>query len=435
MRSTVRRVSARVAEKAEHTVARTLGCVAIAGTTRKMAALPLKVAHIAASDVTLTTLLLNQLNHFRDAGFEVAGIAARGPHAKDLDAAGVPFFEIPMSRSFGPLGDLRALIALAKLLRRERFDIIHTHTPKGGLIGQYAALLAGVPLRVHTIHGLYFPGFMKPEQRWMYVWLERITLAFSHYNFSQNPEDIPVAVEEKIAKPDRLEQIGNGIPLDRFDPAHYSAEDRRAIRAELGYTDKHLVVGMVGRLVAEKGYYDAFEAARLVKERIPNARFVFVGRFEPKFDAIKPEDLGRYGIADVSQFLGHRDDVPRLYAAMDIFMLPSHREGFPRSVMEAAAMGKPSVVTEIRGCRQTVEHGVTGLMVPLRDPAALAAALERLLRSASERERMGRAARAKALREFDENKIIDAIISAYRRLSTDLPRGLIARLRAFTRDR
>jgi glycosyltransferase involved in cell wall biosynthesis len=391
--------------------------------------LAIKVAHIAASDVTLTTLLLNQLNHFRDAGFEVAGIAARGPHAKDLDAAGVPFFEIPVSRSFGPLGDLRALFELVRLLRRERFDIIHTHTPKGGLIGQYAALLAGVPLRMHTIHGLYFPGFMKPEQRWMYVWLERITLAFSHYNFSQNPEDIPVAVAEKISRPERLEQIGNGIPLGRFEPASITAETRRAIRQQLGYTDEHLVIGMVGRLVAEKGYYDAFEAAKIIKQRVPQARFLFVGRFEPKFDAIKPEDLERYGIADIAQFLGHRDDVEKLYAAMDIFMLPSHREGFPRSVMEAAAMAKPSVVTQIRGCRQTVDDGVTGLMVPLRDPPALAAALERLLRSPDERARMGAAARAKAVREFDETKIIDSIIAAYRRLSADAPKGLLGRAR------
>jgi len=390
--------------------------------------LPIKVAHIAASDVTLTTLLLNQLHHFREAGFEVAGIAARGPHAKDLDAAGVPFFEIPVSRAFGPLGDLRALVALIRVLRREKFDIIHTHTPKGGLIGQYAGLLAGVPLRMHTIHGLYFPGFMRPEHRWRYVWLERITLAFSHHNFSQNPEDIPVAVDEKIARPDRLEQIGNGIPLERFDPASFSAEQRRAIRRELGYTDEHLVVGMVGRLVAEKGYYDAFEAARIVKQRVPNARFLFVGRFEPKFDAIKPEDLALRGIADIAQFLGHRDDLPRLYAAMDVFMLPSHREGFPRSVMEAAAMAKPSVVTAIRGCRQTVDDELTGLMVPLRDPPALAAALERLLLDPEERRRLGAAAREKALREFDEAKIIDAIIAAYRRLSADAPKTLIGRV-------
>jgi glycosyltransferase involved in cell wall biosynthesis len=388
---------------------------------------PIKVAHIAASDVTLTTLLLNQLSRFRAAGFEVAGIAARGPHADQLDSAGVQFFEIPVSRSLSPLGDLKALLALVQLLRRERFDIIHTHTPKGGLLGQYAALLAGTPVRVHTIHGLYFPGFMRPEQRWLYVWLERITMAFSQLNFSQNPEDVPVAIEERISRPERLSQIGNGIPLARFDPAHYTTGQRRAIRAELGLRDEHVVIGMVGRLVAEKGYREAFEAAKRVRERVPNARFLFVGRFEPKADAIQKDELEKAGIADVAQFLGHRDDVPRLYAAMDIFILPSHREGFPRSVMEAAAMGLPSVVTNIRGCRQTVEHDVTGLMIPLRDPGSLADAIVKLASDPTLRARMGRAAREKALREFDENRIIEMIIAAYQQLTASPRGGLLRR--------
>jgi glycosyltransferase involved in cell wall biosynthesis len=390
---------------------------------------PIKVAHIAASDVTLTTLLLNQLSRFREAGFEVAGIAARGPHAAQLDSVGVQFFEIPVSRSLSPLSDLKALIALVQLLRRERFDIIHTHTPKGGLLGQYAALLAGTPIRVHTIHGLYFPGFMRPEQRWLYVWLERITLAFSQLNFSQNPEDIPVAIEERISRPERLSQIGNGIPLDRFDPSRFSSEERRAIRSELGLSKDHVVIGMVGRLVAEKGYREAFEAARLVRERVPNVRFLFVGRFEPKADAIQKEELDKHGIADIAQFLGHRDDVPRLYAAMDLFILPSHREGFPRSVMEAAAMALPSVVTDIRGCRQTVEDGTTGLMVPLRDPQRLADAIAELATDPGKRTRMGNAAREKALREFDENRIIDSIIAAYRQLTASPKRGLLGRAR------
>jgi len=387
----------------------------------------LRVAHIAASDASLSQLLLNQLAHFRDAGYDVAGISARGEHVGDLDAAGVKFFEIPVKRTFGPLGDLRALVALTRLLRREKFDIIHTHTPKGGLLGQYAALLAGTPVRVHTIHGLYFPGFMRPDQRWMYVWLERITLLFSHYNFSQNPEDIAVAIDEHIVRADRLEQIGNGISINRFDPTRITPADRKAIRTELGFDDSHIVVGMVGRLVAEKGYAEAFEAAKLVHADHPHVRFLFVGGFEDKPDAIKANALEQHGIADVAQFLGHRRDVERLYAAMDIFMLPSHREGFPRSVMEAAAMGKPCIVTDVRGCRQTVDHERNGLMVPARDPVALAAAIDRLVRSPADRERMGRASRDKALREFDETRIIASILDAYRRLAKQHHLGPAAR--------
>jgi glycosyltransferase involved in cell wall biosynthesis len=381
-----------------------------------MHALSLRIAHIAASDATLSQLLLNQLERFREAGFQVAGISARGPHAEALRRAEIEFFEIPITRRFGPLSDLKALVAMYKVLRREKFDIIHTHTPKGALLGQYAALLARVPIRVHTIHGLYFPGFMRSRQRWLYVLLERIALAFSHYNFSQNPEDIPVAIEERIVKRERLLQVGNGIALNRFDPKRFTASERRRVRAELGFDDHTLVVGMVGRLVAEKGYLDAFAAIGTVKAAIPESRFIFVGGFEDKPDAISAGDLVDHQIDDVSQLLGHRDDVERFYLAMDVFMLPSHREGFPRSVMEAAAMAKPCVVTDVRGCRQTVDHEITGLLVPTRDPSALAAALIKLLRSPEERARMGAAGRQKALREFDETRIIDTIIDAYRRL-------------------
>ncbi|MBX3154684.1 MAG: glycosyltransferase family 4 protein [Deltaproteobacteria bacterium] len=391
----------------------------------------LRVAHIAAADAALSQLLLNQLRHLREAGYRVAGISARGPHAGELDRAGIEFYEIPVKRTFGPLGDLRALIALYRVLRRERFDIIHTHTPKGGLLGQYAALLARVPLRVHTIHGLYFPGFMRPEQRWMYVWLERITLAFSHHNFSQNPEDIPVAIDERIVRADRLQHVGNGISLRRFDRARFSARDRTAIRAELGYGERDLVVGMVGRLVEEKGYREAFEAARIVASRVPEARFAFVGGFEQKADAIQPDALAAHGIDRVAQFLGHRDDVDRIYAALDVFMLPSHREGFPRALMEAAAMGLPCVATNVRGCRQTVDDGGNGLLVPARDAPALASALERLLRSPAERVRMGAAGRAKALAEFDEARVIDDILEAYDRLASE--RGLTEQRRGLLR--
>lgn len=392
----------------------------------------LRVAHIATSDLSLKYLLLNQLEQLHEAGYQVAGISARGDHAATLADAGLEFFEVPMTRTIGPLGDLRALWRMYRLLRRERFDIVHTHTPKGGLLGQYAALLARVPLRLHTIHGLYFPNFVSARRRRLFVWLERLTLAFSHHNFSQNPEDVPVAIAERISRADRIELLGNGIDLRRFDPACVTDAERRALRRELGADDDTLVVGMVARLVEEKGYLEAFEAARQVAARLPNVRFAFVGGFEDKPDAIRPDALERHGVAHVAKFLGHRDDVDRLYAAFDVFMLPSHREGMPRSVMEASAMGRTCVVTDIRGCRQTVEHEVTGLIVPCREPRALADALERLLRSADDRARMGAAARAKAVREFDERAIIARILAAYDRLARD--RGLATAAPAVTAD-
>jgi glycosyltransferase involved in cell wall biosynthesis len=351
------------------------------------------------------------------AGFDVAGISSEGRDVPTVKAGGIPHFAVPMGRRATPLSDLRSLYRLWRVLRREKFDVIHTHTPKASLLGQYAALFAGVPLRVHTIHGLYFPGHMKPRERLFFVLLERVTMLFSHYNFSQNPEDLAVIRDEKIADLGRVEQIGNGIDLTDFAPERHPPERRRATRRALGLSDDHLVVGMVARLVREKGYEEMFEAVRIVKGAEPRARFIFAGGFQPeKFDAITASTLEDRGIADVAQFLGHREDVSDLYAIMDVHVLPSHREGFPRSPMEASAMGVPSVVTDVRGCRQTVDHDVTGKVVPVREPNALAAAILELLLDPAARARMGAAARQKAAKEFDEQVVFGKVRAAYERL-------------------
>lgn len=373
-----------------------------------------KVAVIGTVDLAMKYLLLNQMLHIRGEGYDVTAFSAPGPAITDVEGAGVPHVPMPLTRRVSPLTDLVALLRLARALRRGRYSVVHTHTPKAGLLGQYAAVLAGVPYRLHTIHGLYFPGHMKPGRRWLYVLLERVTMLFSHMNLSQNPEDVPVAVREKICRPDRIRLIGNGVDLTALDPALYTAERRRAIRAALGLEEGHKVVGVVARFVAEKGYHELLRAAQIVRDRMPEARFLLVGGVEPhKADALDPAVVDEMGLGGVARFLGHRTDVADLYAVMDVLALPSHREGFPRAPMEAAAMGVPAVVTDIRGCRQTVDDGVTGRLVPLRDPGALADALLDILRDDAARAALGRAARRKALAEFDERAVFRKVVAAY----------------------
>lgn len=376
----------------------------------------MKVAHIATADVSLRYLLLNQLRAIQAAGYDVCGVSAAGQDVSAVQNAGIRHVAIPLTRKFDPFGDLRAFIQLYRVLRRERFTIVHTHTPKAALLGQYAAALARVPLRVHTIHGLYFPGHMNPKMRWAYVLLERITMLLSRHNFSQNPEDIPVAVREHICRSDRIELLGNGIDVRAFDSAKYSPERRHAIRQQFGFAPHHIVIGMVARLVAEKGYLEMFRAAQIVRERSPEARFLFIGGIEDKPDAIRPATLSEWKIDDIAVYGGYRTDIADCYAAMDIFALPSHREGFPRAPMEAASMALPIVVTDVRGCRQTVDDGVTGLLVPPRNPDALARALMQLIASKPLRERFGRAGREKAVAEFDEGVVFARVLAAYERL-------------------
>lgn len=379
-----------------------------------------RVAHITTVDVSLRYLLLNQMRSLQDAGYEVAGISAPGREVPVVEAAGIRHIAVPLSRSYSPWRDLVALVQLWRILRRERFTIVHTHTPKGGLLGQYAALMAGTPIRVHTIHGLYVPNGASSLVRKVFLQLERLTMRFSHLNLSQNPEDITTAIDQRLSRPERIRLLGNGIDVSRFDPDRRSPAEVALLRSRLGLRPEHVVIGTVARFVAEKGYRELLAAAQRVHARYPEVRFIWIGGEEPeKRDGLRASIISEAGLGGIVQHLGHRDDVADLYAAMDLFVLPSYREGFPRASMEAAASGLASVVTEIRGCRQTVEHGRTGYRVPAADADALAAAIEELLANPERRADFGRAARAKALAEFDERVVFQRVRDAYAEL---LPR-------------
>jgi glycosyltransferase involved in cell wall biosynthesis len=315
-----------------------------------------------------------------------------------------------------PAEDARALVELVGLFRRIRPTIVHTHTPKPGIYGRLAARLARVPVVVNTVHGLY----AVPEDPWpkraVVYGLERLAATCSHAELLVSPEDLPTLRRLRVPA-DRLTVLGNGIDLARFDPGTVSSHERSAARRELGATsDDDVVVGLVGRLVREKGYPEVFEAATRLRPLFPRLRVAVVGPDEPdKADSLTAADREAAERAGV-RFLGARDDVVRLYAGMDVHVLASHREGFPLSPMEASAMGIPVVATDIRGCRQAVEHGVTGLLVPARDPAALADAIARLASDADERQRLGAAARRRAQEAFDHRRSIELVLATYERL-------------------
>src|SRR5579885_753972 len=164
-----------------------------------------KIAHVTTIDGSLRHLLLNQLRRFQAAGFTVYGLSSPGPHVPDLEAAGIRHIAIPaLTRRMSLGDDVRALVQLALAMRRERFTIVHTHTVKGGLLGQYAALLARVPIRFHTVHGLYFSSHMDGTWTKLYPLLDRIKLAPAHHVFSQNPEDVEFAVRAGLCDKDRI---------------------------------------------------------------------------------------------------------------------------------------------------------------------------------------------------------------------------------------
>jgi len=345
------------------------------------------------------------------AGDDAIGISAPGPWVEAIERDGVRHVALPTStRGRSIRADVQAAVDLWRILRAERFDVLHTHNPKPGLYGRVAGRLAGVPVVVNTNHGLHF-GDGGRVRRIAVLALEGIAARFSDVELVQNPEDLALLTRWRLYSPPRTSLLGNGVDLRRFRPADDPAE-RAAARAALGAEDGQVVVGCVGRLVAEKGHLDLIEAARALDERY---HVVVIGPPDPdKRDALTPAQFTSGGSAGV-RFLGLRDDVDLLYRGMDVFVLPSYREGFPRAAMEAAASGLPTVATDIRGCRQVVADGVTGLLVPVRSPARLAAAIRELGDDGERRARMSAAAVARAQANFDEARIVDAVLAAYRR--------------------
>lgn len=376
-----------------------------------------KIVHMTTVDMSVRHLLLNQLLALRAAGFEVGAVSADGPDLAPVRAAGVPHWPVAFTRRMTPLQDLKAAWQIWRLCRRERFTIVHTHQVKAALFGQAAARLAGVPLVVNTVHGFYFHEHTPALKRRAWILLEKFCAMFSDLLLSQNREDIRTAVEAGICDRDRIEHLGNGIDVRRFDRAALPAERVDRLRTALGIPAGAPVVGFVGRLVREKGLAELFDAVSRLRVRHPGLRLLVVGPADIDMaDAIGPSAAVGAGIEDVTVFAGYREDMPELYALMTVLALPSHREGLPRSPMEASAMGVPTVATAIRGCREVVRHDENGFLVPLRDPSALAAALDRILSDPALAARLSTRARELAVTEFDEQIIFGRVAAAYRRL-------------------
>jgi glycosyltransferase involved in cell wall biosynthesis len=377
---------------------------------------PYRVAHVTTVDLTLRFLLLEQLRRLRDEGFEVTAISAPGEWVDDLRAEGVQHVAWHnATRAWSPAADVRAFGELLTILRRGRFDVVHTHNPKPGLMGRVAARLAGVPAIVNTVHGYWATPDDPPRKRVPVMTLEWIAARLSHAELFQSAEDLAWARRLRIGRASRAHLLGNGTDLRAFDPDAVPAARRAELRRELGIAPDAMVVGMVGRLVREKGYEEYFRAARAIRARRPDAVFLAIGPFDPdKGDALSGAD--RTGVGEDVLFTGYRGDVRDLLALMDVFVLPSWREGMPRSAIEAAAMGRAMVLTDIRGCREVARDGVEALLVPPRDADRLTVAIERLLEDAELRARLSAAARVRALERFDERAVADRVVGVYRPL-------------------
>lgn len=338
-------------------------------------------------------------------------VAYNGANAADASpraqALGLKYHPVPIARSSSPLALLRATWALWRLFRQQRFTVVHVHTPVAAIAARLAAAFAGVPVVLYTAHGFYFHEGMAAPLRWLHIASEWSLARLTTLLLTQSAEDAQLARRLRFKRADRIHAIGNGVDADRFGPA--TAERRQAARSQFGLDPQAVVIGVVARQVAEKGYGELFEAFATLALANPRLQLLICGS---RLASDHAESIEQQLNALIRRFpdqvvhAGSVDQVERAYDAMDVFCLPSWREGMPRTIIEAMMSGLPVVATDIRGSREEVVSAVTGLLVPVRDPAALAAALGALVADPEQRQRLGRAGRERALRLYDERQVI-----------------------------
>lgn len=335
-----------------------------------------------------------------------------GPFTDAAQQLGVTcHFEPSLKRSIVPWNDYRAYRRIIDLMRRERFDLVHTHSSKPGVVGRLAAHAAGGIKIVHTVHGFAFPASKHALMRQVFRWCETRCGRVTDALICLNPEDQKMAIETLKVPAARVHRVANGVDTTEFapidDPPHRLAQRR----ARLAIDDDRPMVIMVARLWPQKNPLAFVRAAIDQLDRGSPATFCIVGDGGLRDEMTAQIDQA--GWTERIRLLGWRDDVAQLLPLADVFVLPSRWEGMPLVLLEAHACGVPVVASDIPGNRQCVQHDVDGFLVPLDDQAGLADAIDRLVRSPELRQRMGGAGRDKILQRFEITTRHDAMLRLY----------------------
>jgi glycosyltransferase involved in cell wall biosynthesis len=392
-----------------------------------------KLLHIMTTPQSLFQFLRGQVQYVEARGFEIHAAASSGEWLQRFaERDQVPVYAVDMPRDINPVGDLVAIWRLYRVITRVRPDIVQSGTPQGGMLGTVAAWLARTPVRIYHIRGLPLMTATGPKRR-LLRWTEKISCLMAHRVLCVSHTIRDVAIAEGLCPAEKIAVLkggsGNGVDAEeRFNPEHAGPEPRRQVREDLGIPLDAPVLGFIGRLIGIKGIVELAAAWSVLREERPDLHLIAVGPAE-EHDPI-PDDVRRMLRDDPRVHLTGRvfDTVP-YYAAIDLLVFPTYREGLPNVLLEAAAMELPAVATRVPGCIDVLVDGVTGTFVPVRDADALAGAVRRYLDDPELRRRHGHAARERVLRDFRQEAIWEALVNEYARLLRDrgkrLPSALI----------
>ena len=378
-----------------------------------------KLVRITTVPISLEKLLEGQLS-FMSKHFDVTAISSEDKRLNVYgDKEGVKTHYLELTRNITPLKDLVAVFKLVKYLRKEKPQIVHSHTPKAGIVGMLSAYIARVPIRLHTVAGLPLMEAGGIKRKVLNV-VEKLTYACATkvYPNSQGLKDF--IVEEKLTSTAKIKIIGNGssngIDTTYFDPTRYSVNDSSVLKESLNIPSEDFVFIFVGRLVGDKGINELVKAFVSISNSHDTVSLLLVGPLETELDPLDSITLKHINEHPKIIATGYQTDVRPYFAASNALVFPSYREGFPNVVLQAAAMELPCVVSNINGCNEIIENGMNGLIVPVKQHLPLEKAMEEMFNDLELFAVLKKNTRTRIVQNYDRKEIWNEILKEYESL-------------------
>jgi glycosyltransferase involved in cell wall biosynthesis len=379
-----------------------------------------KLIRVTTAPISLNVLLAGQMKFMNENGFEVIMVSSDGPELrKVIEREECRHYIIPMTRRMTPLADIRCLWLMYKFLKKEKPDIVHSHTPKAGLIAMIAAKVAGIKIRIHTVAGLRFIT-SKGLTRKILIWMEKLTGRAATNIWPNSFSLLKYIQQNKLIQPQKLEVIGlgssNGVSLERYSAGVLKEERLCKIKKLIGYNEDNIYFLSVGRIVHDKGIDELVNAFINIYNTNSQVRLILVGAFEDEVDPVNDKSKEVLKTHPGIILAGWSDEVEYYMCLSFALVHPSHREGFPNVLLQAGAMDCPVICSAIEGNIDIVEHGETGLIFKVKDTRGLQDQMEKALAEPQRMKQFAINLRAKIEQHYDQRMVHQNIRFRYQEL-------------------
>ena len=382
-----------------------------------------KLIRITTVPVSLEKLLNGQWEFFKK-HYNLTAVSADGQELKKFgESIQIRTFGIPLTRKITFFSDLKALLTLYFFFRKEKPLIVHTQTPKAGLIGMLAAFLARVPIRMHDVVGL--PLMEKRGFKYYLLYfVEKVVYTCAHRIYPNSFGLKKYMIDTKLASNTKMKVLANGssngVDVSHFSKEHFSQEENSALKKELNIDPTNFIFLFIGRLVGDKGINELIEAFSNLSDEDQKIKLLLVGTFEKELDPLKKETLYKIknnpGIISV----GYQEEVRPYFAIGSCFVFPSYREGFPNVVLEAASMELPCIVSDINGSNEIITDQINGIIIPKKDTKALQKAMFSMKHDTNQRQLYEANSREGIAEKFGKQIFYQALLAEYKELEDDL---------------